>query len=79
MNPRPPAFNIVGAGHIEIFVTSLKEARKFYVDTLGFVVSESDSSHVYLRGLEERHHHSLALTKSDAPGVGHFAFKVSKD
>jgi len=69
--------DIVKAGHIEYLVTDLGEAKKFYADTLGFVVTEADKSHVYLRGLEDRQHHCLTLTKSDSPGVGHFAFKVS--
>jgi len=69
----------VKAGHIEFYVTDLKEARRFYADVLGFVVTESDRSHLYLRGLEERHHHSLVLTESGEPGVGHFAFRVSSE
>jgi catechol 2,3-dioxygenase len=72
-------FDIVKAGHIEFLVTDLKEARRFYVDTLGFVVTESDSDHVYLRGLEDRQHHCLTLTKSGSPGVGHFAFRVATE
>ncbi len=67
------------AGHIELFVTDLAESRKFYVDTLGFVVTESDSTHLYLRGLEDRYHHCLMLTESDSPGVGHFAFRVADE
>ncbi|MDE1853528.1 MAG: 3,4-dihydroxyphenylacetate 2,3-dioxygenase [Thaumarchaeota archaeon] len=72
-------FNIVKAGHIEFLVTDLDRARQFYVDTLGFVVTESDKSHIYLRGLEDRQHHCLTLTRSDSPGVGHFAFKVADE
>jgi catechol 2,3-dioxygenase len=74
-----PGFSIVKAGHIELLVKDLGEARKFYVDTLGFVVTESDRSHIYLRGLEDRYHHCLVLTKSDSAGVGHFAFKVANE
>lgn len=74
MNPR---FDIVKAGHIEFLVTDLHKARRFYVDTLGFVLTAEDKSHLYLRGLEDRHHHSLLLTKADSPGVGHFAFRVA--
>ena len=67
------------AGHIELLVTDLKVARDFYAGTLGFVVTEYDRSHVYLRGLEERYHHSLMLTLSGEPGVGHIAFRVSSE
>jgi 3,4-dihydroxyphenylacetate 2,3-dioxygenase len=69
----------VKAGHIEFFVTDLKAALKFYVDTLGLIVTESDSNRVYLRGLEDRQHHCLVLTKSEAPGVGHVAFRVATE
>ncbi len=72
-------FNVVKAGHIEYLVTDLHEARRFYVDTLGFVVTESDTLHIYLRGLEDRQHHCLTLTKAASPGVGHFAFKVARE
>ncbi len=74
-----PPFNIVKAGHLEILVTDLGEARRFYVETLGFVETESDESHIYLRGLEDRYHHSVVLTESGSPGLGHIAFKVSSD
>lgn len=72
-------FDIVKAGHIELLVTDLAEAKRFYVDTLGFVVTESDRSHLYLRGLEDRKHHCLTLTRSGSPGVGHFAFRVASE
>jgi len=72
-------FDIVKSGHIEFLVTDLAEAKKFYVDTLGFVLTGSDRKHLYLRGLEDRHHHCLMLTESDAPGVGHFAFRVADE
>jgi catechol 2,3-dioxygenase len=74
-----PGFDIVKAGHIELLVKNLKEAKRFYVDTLGFVVTESDRSHLYLRGLEDRQHHCLVLTEAGSPGVGHFAFRVSTE
>ncbi len=73
------AFNIVKAGHVEYLVTDLEAAKKFYVETLGFVLTDSDSTHLYLRGLEDRHLHCLTLTKSNAPGVGHMAFRVAQD
>lgn len=79
MNPVKRSFDIVKAGHIEYLVTDLEEAKRFYVDTLGFVVTESDEEHLYLRGLEDRQHHSLTLAKSEAPGVDHFAFRVADE
>jgi catechol 2,3-dioxygenase len=71
-------FGVVKAGHVEYLVTNIKEARRFYVETLGFVETDSDESHLYLRGMEDRHHHCLILTESDSPGVGHISFRVRR-
>ena len=73
------SFDIVKAGHVEFLVTNLERAGRFYGNTLGFVVTEADGKHIYLRGLEDRRHHCLTLTQSDAPGVGHIAFRVAKE
>ena len=79
MNRKVRRFDIVRAGHIEYLVTDLARARNFYANVLGFIVTQSDSKHVYLRGLEERQHHSLTLTEAEEPGVGHLAFRVSEE
>ena len=72
-------FDIVKAGHLELLVRDLDLAKRFYVDTLGFVVTEADPDHLYLRGLEDRQHHSLMLSRAEEPGVGHIAFRVSRE
>lgn len=70
-------FNVNRLGHAEIRVTNLEAARAFYVDLLGFVETEKDAGRVYLRGYEERFHHSITLKKAPSPGLSHFAFRVS--
>ena len=74
-----PAFNILRAAHIEFRVTDLERARAFYVDLLGFVESERRGDRLYLRGYEERDHHSLVLRRAASPGVGHLAFRVASE
>jgi len=71
------AVNILRLGHIEYRVTHLARARAFYVDLLGFVETGRDRTRLYLRGLEEREHHSLVLREAEAPGVSHVAFRVA--
>jgi catechol 2,3-dioxygenase len=56
-----PAFAITRASHVVLQVADLPKSRAFYVDTLGFVVSDEDKTTLYLRGLEEGCHHSLVL------------------
>ena len=70
--------NILRAGHVEFRVTDLEAARHFYVDLLGFVETARDAGALYLRGLEEREHHSLVLRLADSPGVTHCAYRVAE-
>lgn len=74
-----PSFSVAKCGHAEFRVADLERSRRFYVDLLGFVVTEETSDRLFLRGLEEREHHSLVLARSDAPSVSHLGFKVSQD
>ena len=79
LRPGHPEFNILRAAHIEFRVTDLGRARAFYVDLLGFVESEQREDRLYLRGYEERDHHSLVLRRAASPGVGHLAFRVASE
>ncbi len=78
-----PPFDIVRFAHLELVVTDLAAAREFYVDLLGLVVSEETEDALYLRGYEERLHHSLVLRRGPArrpsPGsapAGHFGSRI---
>jgi catechol 2,3-dioxygenase len=74
-----PEFNVLRAAHIEFRVTDLGRARAFYVDLLGFVESGQHEDRLYLRGYEERDHHSLVLRHASSPGVGHMAYRVASE
>ena len=64
----PAPFNMTRASHVVVTVKDLGASRAFYVDALGFVVSDEDANTLYLRGLEEVCHHSLVLKKTtEAP------------
>lgn len=68
--------DIVRAAHVEFIVKDLERSRKFYVDTLGFIETSFDENRIYLRGIEDRFHHSLILTKGNFPAVSHIAYRV---
>lgn len=72
-------FNIIRAGRAVLHVQDLEASRKFYVDALGFIETESDNEHIYLRGLEEHNHHSLVLKKENEPGIEVISYKVQSD
>lgn len=71
-----PPFNIIRLSHVEFGVTDLAASRAFYVDTLGLQVTDEDDGAIYLRAMEERGHHCLALRKADEAHVKSLSFKV---
>ncbi len=71
-----PDFNIVRLSHVEYQVLDLAKSRAFYVDTLGLQVTHEDESAIYLRAMEERGHHCIALVKGDTSQVGVLGFKL---
>jgi catechol 2,3-dioxygenase len=77
--PQPifkPKFLITRASHIVNRVTDLPASRAFYVDTLGFIVSDEDNNTLWLRGLEEACHHSVVLRKSHEPACERVGLRV---
>ena len=77
-NPNPP-FNVVRASHAEFAVRDLARSRAFYVDCLGYLVTAESPRALYLRGLEERQHHSIVLTQGEAPMVNAVGFKLASE
>jgi catechol 2,3-dioxygenase len=70
------SFSISRLGHAEIRVTDLQRARWFFVDILGFFETEAGPDRIYLRGAEDRYHHSLVLKKAESPGLAHIGYAV---
>jgi catechol 2,3-dioxygenase len=74
-----PPFNVVRASHVELSVRDLARSRAFYVDCLGLLVSDETADALYLRGVEERNHHSIVLRQSRAPDVRALGFKLASE
>lgn len=72
-------FSIIRVARVVLNVTDLQRSREFYVNGLGFVETESDDEHIYLRGYEEHNHHCLVLTKADKPSAQVVGYKVQED
>ncbi len=62
-----PAFNITRASHAVLTARDLDAAEAFYCDLIGLIKSDRDRDALYLRGIEERSHHSLVLRSSAEP------------
>jgi 3,4-dihydroxyphenylacetate 2,3-dioxygenase len=74
-----PPFNIVRASHVELGVADLARSRAFYVDCLGYIVSDADNDALYLRAVEERNHHSIVLRKSRDIVAQALGYKVASE
>jgi catechol 2,3-dioxygenase len=72
-----PPFNIVRSSHVRLGVTDLARSRAFYEQTLGLHVEDASKEAIYLRGVEERQHHSLVLSRERTPQAHHLGFKVA--
>ncbi|MBF6360191.1 VOC family protein [Nocardia farcinica] len=70
----------LGLGHVFFFVTDLAAAKRFYLDVLGFRLSDTIEFHgrkVHFLHVNPRHH-SLAFVENPdlAPALGHFMLEV---
>src|SRR5690606_19135213 len=77
-NPAPP-FAVVRVAHVELGVADLERSRAFYEEALGLVVTEQADGALYLRGLEERSHHSLVLRQEAAGRCLRLGFRVAAE
>src|ERR1700734_1054664 len=74
-----PPFNIVRASHVELGVRDLSRSRAFYVDCLGLLVSDETDDALYLRGVEERNHHSIVLRRAREADGQALGFKLASE
>lgn len=72
-----PPFDIVRASHVVLGAADLIRSRDFYADTIGLHVEDATADAVFLRGVEERQHHSVVLSKGQTGECGAIGFKVA--
>lgn len=74
-----PPFNVVRASHVELGVRDLGRSRAFYVDCLGYLVTDESAAALYLRAVEERNHHSIVLRQAAEPQILALGFKLASE
>ncbi len=77
--PAHVPFDILRCAFAELHVTDLEASERFYVDLLGLAVSERTPDALYLRGWEERSHHSLVLRAAPLAACARLGFRVRSD
>ena len=71
-----PILDVAHLAHVEILTPDLAGSTAFFKSLLGMQETERDDRSVYLRGYEERYHHSFKLTAAAEPGLGHVAWRA---
>jgi 3,4-dihydroxyphenylacetate 2,3-dioxygenase len=77
--PAPTPFDILRAGFVELQVTDLAASEHFYAELLGMIVSARTGDAVFLRGWEERQHHSLVLRSAPVATASRLGFRVRSE
>ena len=75
MNPEP-ILDLAHLAHIQLLTPKLEESRDFFINVMGMYETERVGDSVYLRGWDDYEHHSLQLTASSKPALGHYAFRA---
>ena len=71
-----PITDLAHLGHLELLTPKPEESRRFFVDLLGMTESGREGDSVYLHAYDDYERHSLKLTASKLPGLGHVAFRA---
>jgi catechol 2,3-dioxygenase len=77
--PAQTTFDIMRAAFVELQVTDLAASEHFYAELLGMIVSARTDDAVYLRGWEERQHHSLILRQAPVATASRLGFRVRSE
>jgi len=77
-NYHPPC-RISRVSHAVFTSRDIGRAKAFYTEVLGLVVSDEDGDTLYLRGLEERGHHSLVFHRAETASCIRLGMRVFDD
>lgn len=69
--------DVAHLGHVELLTPKPDESLGFFVDAMGMTETTRKGNSVYLRGWDDYEHHSLQLTASSKPGLGHYALRAA--
>lgn len=76
MTLEEPIYDIAHLAHAEMYTPKLEESVEFFVQVMGLTETTRSGESVYLRGWDDYEHHTLKLTASEKPGLGHMAWRT---
>lgn len=74
----PTVAKIARLGHVVLNVASYAKAHKFWIEDLGFAISDHVPGRIaFLRAWPNALHHTFALLEGESDGLNHFNFMVT--
>ena len=71
-----PVMDVAHLGHLEVLTPKLEESTRFFVGVMGMTETGRQGDSVYLHAYDDYERHSLKLTASKLPGLGHVGFSA---
>ena len=71
-----PIMDLAHLGHLELLTPKPEESLHFFVDVMGMTETGRQGDSVYLHAYDDYERHSLKLTASKLPGLGHVAYRA---
>lgn len=71
-----PITDLAHLGHIELLSPKPEESVHFFINVLGMTESGREQDSVYLRAYDDYERHTLKITASKVPAMGHCAFRT---
>jgi catechol 2,3-dioxygenase len=71
-----PIMDVAHLGHLELLTPKPEESLQFFVQVMGMTESGREGDSVYLHAYDDYERHSLKLTASKLPGLGHVAYRT---
>ncbi len=71
-----PIMDMAHLGHLELLTPKIEESVRFFTGIMGMTESGRERDSVYLRAYDDYERHSLKLTASKLPGLGHVAYRA---
>ena len=71
-----PLMDVAHLGHLELLTPRPEESLRFFVDVMGMTETGREGDSVYLHAYDDYERHSLKLTASRLPGLGHVAYRT---
>src|SRR6516225_9405036 len=66
-----PVMDVAHLGHLELLTPKPQESLRFFVDVMGMTETGREGDSVYLHAYDDYERHSLKLTASRLPDLGH--------